>query len=486
MSFVGLYTGLTGVRAAQTGIDITSHNVANAATPGYTRQRVELTPRAPYQANNLTIGTGVDVSSIGRLRDGFLDDRFRGAVADYSESTVRADLLGRLEELTGEPDNGVSSQLGRLWDAAESWANNPADPATRRQVLSEMDSVNDSLRSTASAWTALEDDVSSRRETQIAMVNKTLSTLAELDTRIADTDEQRLGPDLLDQRDMLLDEIAQLTGAEIDITDEGRAHVWLTDETGTQVNLLEDGTHSNLMVGGADGETLHVVAAGAEAGATGPAVGVGGEIGGLHTVLTEDLPKWRDELNAFARAFVHTINETNAKGAVVGGPGSEAGGNLLEIDPDNPAGTIRRIPGIDTADLAAGDMPADPTSAPAPNDGRNARRFADLRTSAMFIDDPANPGTAIEHPDGDTLESGLADLVVGLAGDVRASIATADGARAISTGADLARVSEHGVSLDEEMVGLVRYQRSLEAASRVMTTVDEALGVLMRTGVVGR
>ncbi|MEX2504212.1 MAG: flagellar basal body protein, partial [Egicoccus sp.] len=217
MSFVGLYTGLTAVRAAQVGIDVSGNNVANAATPGYTRQRVELVARPTYQAANVRIGTGVDISTIGRLRDGFLDARFRSTVADYAASTVRADLLGRLEQLTGEPDEGISSRMGRLWDAAEAWANSPADPATRRQVLGELASLTDTIRSTANAWTALQADVTSRRDTQVGMANKTLESLAVLDQRIADTDPSRVGNDLLDQRDLLLDEVAQLTGADVSI-----------------------------------------------------------------------------------------------------------------------------------------------------------------------------------------------------------------------------------------------------------------------------
>jgi flagellar hook-associated protein 1 len=68
MSFVGLYTGLSGVRAAQTGIDTTSHNVANAATPGYTRQRVELRAAHSYQSLAGPVGTGVVVEGIARPR----------------------------------------------------------------------------------------------------------------------------------------------------------------------------------------------------------------------------------------------------------------------------------------------------------------------------------------------------------------------------------------------------------------------------------
>lgn len=481
MSFVGLYTGLTAIRASQMGIDVTGNNVANAATPGYTRQRMEVVTREPYRSGNSMVGTGVDVSTIGRLRDGFLDARFRSSVADYASSTVRADLLGRLEQLTGEPDQGISSRMGRLWDAAEAWANNPADPATRRQVLSELASVTDTIRSTAGAWSALEADVTSRRDTQVAMVNKTLESLATLDQRIAAADPARVGPDLLDQRDVLLDEIAQLTGADVDLDTNGRALVTLPAADGTPVDLLNAGVRSQLAhdpIGGG----LHVIAVGATTvdPLTDPSVAVGGEVGGLHKVLADDLPAWRAQLNDFAATFAATINVANNAGGAVDGTGSKNGVDLLDFDPADPAGTVGLISGIGVDDLAAAAAPTDTTVPPAQNDGTNARAFADLRLTKVAADGTPDPA-------GDALEVRLADLVVGLAAEVRASKATADGARAVSVGADLARVSEHGVSLDEEMVGLVRYQRSLEAASRVMTTVDQALDVLVnRTGIVGR
>lgn len=490
MSFVGLYTGLTGVRAAQFGIDVTSHNVANASTPGYTRQRVELVARPSYQMANAHIGTGVDVSTIGRLRDSFLDARFRSAVADHASSSVRADLLGRLEELSGEPDQGISSRMSRLWQAAESWANDPADPATRRQVLSELASVSDTIRSTAAAWTALESDVTSRRDTQVDMANKALESLATLDQRIASSHSERVDADLLDQRDILLDEVAALTGADVRIDENGRALVTLPQADGTSVDLLRAGTRSKLMVDQSPAGGIHVLTdLAATDPTTGPSVAVGGQIGGLHQVLVQDVPQWQSALADFATTFAATINAANAAGAVDDGAGGSApGGALLTYDPADPAGTIGLVDGVAGKDLAAAAHPPDGDSDGIPdwaqptalNDGRNARRFADLRTTKIADDGSPDPAGA-------SLEERLADMVVGLAAEVRASKATADGARAVSKGAELARVAEHGVSLDEEMIGLVRYQRSLEAASRVMTTVDEALNVLVnRTGIVGR
>jgi flagellar hook-associated protein 1 FlgK len=449
VSFVGLYTGLTGIRAAQTGIDITGHNVANAATPGYTRQRVELEARPVYASPAGPVGTGVDVRSIARLRDSFLDDRARSATADHRFHAVRAETLTTLEDLSGEPDNGVSARLAQLWQAAESWANAPADLASRRAVLSELASVAETMQTTASSWDRLALDVDARLDTQLATLRDTLQELQTVDRRIASaTDISRAGPDLADQRDLLLDRVAALTGGQARIDATGRAFV----EVGGVVLLREGEVGELIRQGGTFFATPPVSGDGATA------IEVRGELGGLAAAL-RDIRDQRAELDDFAQAFVTAINDVNARG---GGP------PLLGFGQDLPVGASSvRLATSDPGDLRAGlgdDAP--------PNDHRNARALADLRTEAVG---------------GRTLEAHLADLIVHLAGEVRSARGAAASARAVASGAELARLSEHGVSIDEEMVALVRYQRSLEAASRVMTTVDEALDVLVnRTGVVGR
>jgi flagellar hook-associated protein 1 len=446
VSFVGLYTGLTGVRAAQTGLDITGHNVANATTRGYTRQRVELAARPVYQSLAGPIGTGVDVTTIGRLRDSFLDVRFRSAVADHAAASTEANLLGRLEALTGEPDNGISARMARLWEATESWANDPAGLATRRQVIAELTSVTEAIKSVAVSWNQLASDTTARRETLVGVVNDTLSSLADLDHRIASAEPNRVGPDLLDQRDLLLDELARLTDATVSYSDGGRANVRLDGQ-----ELLRDGEVQLLEL---DADTGALTVGGA-------AVASGGELGGLQTILDVRLPQLRGELDAFARTFADAFNDVNH-----GDPVPAGDLRLVRYDAVYPASSLSV-----NGDITALNASLEPGAAP--HDATNAERFGDLRLAGVA--------------GGGNIESRLADLIVGLASDVRSTKATANGARAVSVGAELARVSEHGVSIDEEMVGLVRYQRALEAASRVMTTVDEALEVLVnRTGIVGR
>ena len=461
MSFVGLYTGLSGIRASQTGIDVASHNIANANTDGYTRQRVELGTRHSYTSPVGEIGTGVDVEGINRLRDQFLDDRLRSAVADSEQAQVRADFLESLESLTGEPDQGVSVRLSRLWDAMETWSNDPDDTASRNQVLTEIAAVAEGVRTTASGWDRLSADYTERRDTVVDEINATLAGIDELDRRIANADPDRIGPDLLDERDLLVDELASTLGVEARVEEDGSVALSLGG-----VALTGDDGPAQVEVAG---EQVLATVDGVQTDVTAQ---VSGELGGLQHALGEDLPAWQQRLESFASGFADALNQLNTLDE--DGDPLPGGSELLGFgDVDDPAGTIELLT-ADPSDLVAS---TDGVDAP-PLDASNAERFADLRTTEVDA-----------WGDGDqrTIDDRFADLTVGLAGAVRSELVRADGAAKVATGAGLARDAEHGVSLDEEMVELVRHQRSLESSARVMTTVDEALDTLVnRTGIVGR
>ena len=483
MSFVGLYTGLSGIRAAQAGIDTTSNNVANANTPGYTRQRVELRASHTYNSPAGPVGTGVTVDAIARLRDTFLDDRFRSAVGSGTEDAVRAEFLASMESLSGEPDLGLGERIGRLWEATEQWANNPNDGATRRQVLTELSAIGEGFRATAGSWDALGEDYAERRGSQVDSANQLLEQLNGFNVRMANAHPDDYGPDLEDQRDRVLDDLAELTGASSRIQADGSVTVTLGTETLVQFAdtgsgsgfaqlRVDPGDPTVIQVSTLESDTASFTSAGDITGA------ITGEVGGLHRALTEDLPQWRDQLDDLAEQFAGAINRVNEDGLR---PDGTKGEDLLSFGAGDPAGTLQLVAGVGNDNLAAvSGTEGTPPEPPPPHDNTNARAFTELRNARL------NP-TGDADANGRSIENTLADQVVGLAGAVRSSQVGAEASTGIASGASLARAAEHGVSIDEEMVGLVRYQRALEAAARVMTTVDQALDVLVnRVGIVGR
>ncbi len=452
-NFVSLHTSLTALRASQTGLDTASHNVANAHTPGYTRQRLELRANAPHQTSIGLLGAGVDVAQITRSRDDFLDRRVRGAAGDAAYQGARAELLGRTEAILAEPDQGVSGELSALWDAFEDLSLEPAEPAGRQQVLAALGSLTSRVRAVDAGWDALAADTADGAAETVREANHLLARVAELNADIPVASVRGTAPnDLMDERDLLADKLAALVGAGAVVGADGTMTV-----TAGGVDLV-DGVVASALVLGA-GPAYAVTAGGA-------AVDAGGRLGGRVAYLTGDLAAHRTALDSLAADLTAELNTRHAAGFDAGGAG---GGALLTYDPSVGAGSLDVAPAV-AADL---DRLAAAAATPvAAQDGRNARNLADLRDAAVG---------------GLTFDGRVRRMTVALAGDVAALRRSADAAEGLQVAASGARSNVTAVSIDEELVSVVQYQRSLEAASRVMTAVDQALDVLInRTGLVGR
>lgn len=453
-SMSALNTALTGMRAARTAMDTAGHNVANAHTDGYTRQRVDLAPNPSVQGPNGPVGTGVHVADIARLRDSFLDERVRSTGAAAGAASSHASVLERAEAVTGEPDDGLTEALAAVWDSFDDLANDPAELAQRQQVLGAVDAVARKFQSISAGFDQLRGDTHHRLTERVAQVNDRSAELAAINADIAKAGGARPPADLLDRRDQLVDELSQAVGARVAATDDGSFRV-----TVSGLSLVE-GTRTNALRVDGD-EVVH---------ASGHPVSPSGEIGGLQQALQTSLPALADDVDGIARTFAGALNTQHGQGFDLDG---QPGGALLSYDPVAPAASLA-LAFQEPREVAAA------AEADRPHDPRNAQALAELRTRAVDDD-------GLTDGDGASVDERLRGLLGELASAVSSARATADGQTTLHQAADEARRGEHGVSTDEEMVSLIAHQRAFEAAARVTTAVDQALDTLInRTGVVGR
>lgn len=452
--FVSLNTALTALRAARVRIDTAAGNVANAATPGYTRRRAELVPAPSYLSAYGWLGGGVDVAGIARTRDLFLDARVRGGQDLLGQLSVRSELLQRAEAALAEPDQGISAPLADLWAAFEDLALDPTSSGARITVLNALGDVADRVRAVARAWDALERDAAVTLRARVDEANDLLRSLADVNRAIVATPTGKPDNALLDQRDALVDRLAVLIGARAVEQGDGTVRVSVGGMG------LVDGTVATTLQLTA---SFDVVDAG-----TGTTLSPGGEIGGHRRFLLQDLPDLRAGLDAFAADLADALNAQHQAGWV---SDVTPGGPLFSYTPADAARTLQ-VSISDPAELAASSQPGPPF--PAFN-GQNARALADLRTALV-----AAGGT-------DTLGGAARALAVDLGATVAGAMRAAETQRQLTTAAELARQGEHGVSLDEEMTALIEARHAFDAAARLMSVVDEALDVLInRTGLVGR
>lgn len=455
MGFVGLNTAYTGLVAAQIGIDTSSHNVSNASTEGYTRQRVDQVSRRPNLRPEAFIGTGTEVLDVRRARDEFLDARFRTGAVVLGAMTANANLLERTEAALGEPDNGLTVVLDEVFDSFEDLAIAPDDEAARVSVLRSLDRFADRTRGLAEDLRSLEADTAENLRFMVDDVNQSLAEVAELSGLIEEAATSGRTPnDLLDQRDRLLDELSRELGVTVLRQGEYDIRVSLDGMA------LVDGDRANaLSVDPLTNDLLHP---------TGQVVRPGGEIGGTQRFLQDDLPDVFTRLNTWIDEVTTALNTQHAAGfSDVATPGVD----LFTLTPGSEAETVATTL-TDPSDLAASGDGATPF--PVFN-GVNAQGLADLRSQLVASAGAETPGGA------------LRSFITQLGAETATARRGADAQDELVAAAELARDESHGVSLDEEMVLLVQYQRAYQASARVITTVDATLDTLInRTGLVGR
>lgn len=428
MSISALHTALTGMQAAQTNVETASHNIANASTDGYTRQRVVQGTPGPRQAPGGWAGSGTRVITIERARDALIDARVRAGAGQSAYSETRASGLSRAEAAFAEPDQGITSGLANLWASFIDLSTRPGDLPVRQNVLSALDDIAARFNSTRAELDLVADDTAVHLTGEISNANDLINRITALNKMAGAPGG--LPADLADERDRAGDQLAASIGAKVTVGSD---------------NLMRVTTSGLAIVDGDFGVKLGYDpnVPGVISHPVGP-VTIGGTAGGLQRTLLVDLPGIRSSLDTFATTLVTALNTLHAAGLK---PDGTAGGPLLS----DVAGVMSVVP-TSVNDLAAADGSGGPQNA------NNATALADL----------AQP-----------MDAEVRKVVGGLAADVATARRAADTDFGLAQASSETRNGLTGVNMDEEMVALITHQRSYAAAARVISTVDEMLQSLM-------
>ncbi|MBP3037673.1 flagellar hook-associated protein FlgK [Arthrobacter sp. zg-ZUI100] len=462
-TFSGLNTAYTALTAARRGLDVVGQNVANANTPGYTRQRLETSATGPLASMGSTtprIGQGVTVDGIARLGSLQLDARVRATTAMSGFSAVRANALSALEVSLNEPGaNGISASLDDFWASWQGVANKPGDEGASEVLLTQAATVSSRIatgyQSVATQFTDVRSDLSAMADE----LNAAAAQIANLNGAIRlSLSGGGSANELMDQRSALATTVAALTGATVREAGDGT------------VDILVGG---NAMVTGDIFRPVEVI--GGHALEEDPAQLVwshrkgdpvplsGGEMAGALSLLAtgSDLRKAADSYNQLAEKLATTVNGEHRKGSTTEGKTNldffsfDAGPKALnlQIVPKDASGIAASSTGGGTGDL----------------DGSMADTISQL-------------GKAAGSPD--KIWSGF---VAGTGAAARSELQQAKLAGVAASSAAGMQLANSSVDLDEENMNLLAYQHAYQGAARVMSAIDEMLDTLInRTGIVGR
>ena len=307
MSMVGLNTGLKALLSARYVLDTIGHNIANANTPGYSRQRVQLGSSLPVQFGGLLIGGGVDAGSIQRSVDQLLGRRIQGQHSLLGSLEAQRGGLSDIEALFAEPSaNGLGGLLDGFFSSLSKLSTTPSDPILRTNVVQATQSLTARFRDLSQSLGATGNDALGDISSRVDEVNQLADEVVSLNLKIGETESVGTpANDLRDRRDVALERLSRL------------ADTTIMDGPNGSVRVLVAG---NTLVGSAHANHLSVAndedgrAALRIKGASGLVPVQGGEIGGLLRLGGELAPGYRTRLDALAHQTILALNRVHSTG----------------------------------------------------------------------------------------------------------------------------------------------------------------------------
>jgi flagellar hook-associated protein 1 FlgK len=452
--------GKTSLSTTQKVIEIAGNNIANVNTPGYSRQKAVLTPYPSLTFGGFVIGQGVKVGDIVREHDAFLTNQLQEKSAAYGEEDAKALPLAELERLFNISDEGLSTEIDNFFDSWQELAANPGGQTERDMVIQRGELLAASFQSTVAGLASVRGNIDESLISKVVGINDELQQVAELNTRISGIESSgQTANTFRDQRDQLLESLSKSIGAQSIENSQGIVSLQLPGG----VPLVQGG--QALPLEGeivADELVLNVVVDGVSKPVdTGK---LGGEFKGLLEVRDQFIPELESRVDKLAYDLITAVNAEHVTGTDLSGNT----GVLFFDAPPSPA------PPADIWDGAANSMTValtDPDevaagATSAPGDNTIAQSIAEL-SSAKVVD-----GT---------------DTLVGAYSRICAKVGIEAGQNELARNANEDTMTQlqnlrdgvAGVSLEEEMINLIQYQKGFEASAKLLATVDEMMDTLL-------
>jgi flagellar hook-associated protein 1 FlgK len=462
-SLSSISTALQAVLTHSQVLEITGHNVANASTPGYRRQSAILTAATPTAISSSDYGIGagqkgggVTIARIHRFNLDFFDGRYRSVSAEAKNWDAQSKILSQLESTLAETtDDGLLPKLDQFWSGWEALSSDPTNTSLRGVLLEDAISLASAFNRRAEQITQLRSDQNQAVVSQMDQINSLADEVAKLNGEISHVLSIGEQPnDLMDKRDMALDQLSELTGSVSSEQKNGEMMVSIGGHVlvvGQETIKLHAQSGNVVDIYWEDNQKL---------------VPPSGELKGTLEVRDRVLVDQLTGLNTLAAGLMSQVNTIHSGGF---GLNNSTGNNFFTGSAGNEASTISVNPLLDAASIA--------TSSNTGQAGNNeiALQIAALKSAKgmkansvtlnqFYNSQITDLGVKTQRAADNTYQNGL---VAKALGDQRESVA--------------------GVSLDEEAANMAKAQRAYEASARMLTAFDELLDlVINRMGLAGR
>lgn len=442
--FGSLSIALSSLSVSQQEMETTSNNVANANTPGYTREVAVTAAGDPVQLGSLSLGTGVVLQKIESLRDSMLQIQINQATQQNSSLNASLSQLQQIQTQFASSSSGIGADISNFFNSLEELSPDPSDLTLRQSVLTAADTMANDFNTAAGNLETQRTNVDQNIVQTVTQVNSLTSQIASVNQQISDIQATDPNPGtLVDQQNNLIQQLSALIGVQVIPTDQG---ITVATANGT---ALVSGSQSFALTTQVQSDGMHDIMAGAQDITSSL---TGGSLAGLVQIRDQEIPGIGSSLDQLAAGLSTALNNANAQGYDLETP-PVLGGNIFSTPPTGGVGAAAAM----TVTMT------DPSLLAASSDGSTGSNGNLANLLAVANQNIANGQTPIDA---------YSNLVGQVGSTTSNTSADADASNTILQQLQDQNGSVSGVSLDEEASNLIQYQSAYQAAARVVSTIN--------------
>jgi len=447
-----LLIGMQALDVSQGALNATSNNIANANTPGYTREVPQISENPETVSSGTVTGGGVSLTGLESVRDELLNFQIQQQTSAQSSANAESSALDQVQTYFASTGNDIASALSAFSSSLAQLSASPSDSSVQQSVLSTGQNLAESFNTAANGLTNVQSEMDTQVSQTVAEINSLSQQIASLNGQVSQlTAAGQDGGTIEDQRDELVQQLSQLTGISVSQSSDGEV---ITTGNGTPL-VMGSQSFSLQTATGTDGMQQVLDANGNDI----TSAIQGGTLGGAIAIRDQVIPGYLTELNTLASQFASAFNAAQAQGY-------DSNGNVGQDFFSTPSSTSDAAAGITVAIT-------DPSEIAVSSDG-----------SAGSNGNVANLSAALTNalPSGQSPSQAYASLVFQVGNDASNASAqsTAIGDSLLQLTNQQSSVS--GVSVDEETTNLIRYQTAYEAAARIVSTIQDLSTVTLDMG----
>ncbi len=433
-----------GLSAYQQALSVTSHNIGNANNANYSRQRVVMSA----QTQGSTLGAGVKMEDVTRVKSDMIDSQLRGYYSQNSLSMKQSDYVSQVESVISEPgDQGLSSMINKFFNSWSELSVNPSSLTLRQNVVQTAQQMTSKLKTIYDSMQQMKPDLKTESDTIVTSMNTSLNTIQDLNKQIyAARSAGNDANDLTDKRDEAINGLSKLANISVTYDKNNTASVSIGGVTAVdKFSAMQFKTSI-------DNGKLNIIT---QDGSSSAAV-QGGELGAIAEVYNNVFPRLTAKLDETAGRIMTRVNAVHNAG--YNGQTPPVKGTNFFGNYENGSLSINANILSDARNIATS---ADGSS----GDNSIALQMAGLSTA--------------KSSDGSTIN----EFYSGFVNDIATTVQSANQS-IVSTDMAVQQLENQkstisGVSVDEEMVNILKYQRGYDASAKLIKVANEMLQTLL-------